>query len=72
MRILRKNWQDRRDFEADMICEHCKHIQKDVGGYDDAYFHKNVIPNMKCSQCGKKASDDYRPMGTKYAAHEIV
>ena len=24
-------------------------------GYDDAYFHKEVIPAMRCSECGKSS-----------------
>jgi hypothetical protein len=27
---------------------------------------------MKCKQCGRAAGNDFRPMGTKYAAHEVV
>lgn len=27
---------------------------------------------MKCGKCGETAGDDYRPMGIKYAAHEVV
>ena len=64
--------QYRRDFYADMVCEHCGHIEKNVSGYDDDYFHREVIPNMECKQCGKKASENYRPLTTKYGADEIV
>lgn len=72
MKIQKINSQSRRDFWADMVCEHCGHVEENVSGYDDDYFHRNVIPDMRCKQCDKKASDDYRPMGTKYAAHEVV
>ena len=72
MKIQKINSQIRRDFWADMVCEHCGHVEKNISCYDDDFFHRNVIPNMACNQCGKKAGDDYRPMGTKYAAHEIV
>jgi len=72
MRILKINSQHRRDFDADIICEHCGHIEKGISGYDDDNFHRNVIPIMVCKQCGKKASEDYRPMSTKYAADEVV
>jgi len=52
-------------------CEHCSHEQ--IGsGYDDANFHRNVIPEMVCPKCGKTASDSYRPLATKYSEHEIV
>jgi len=61
-RILR---QHRRDFTAIYECEHCGH-KKEGGGYDDANFHQNVIPTMECPKGHKKASDDYRPLTTKY------
>ena len=57
--------QHRRDFQAIYECEHCGHTEEGRG-YDDAYFHGTVIPEMKCRKCGKKASDDYRPLGTRY------
>jgi primosomal protein N' len=57
--------QSRRDFTAIYECEHCGAPDKSYG-YDDSYFHQNVIPNMECKACHKKASDDYRPLGTKY------
>jgi transcription elongation factor Elf1 len=42
-----------RDFKADMECEHCGHAQKIRTGYDDSYYHNNVIPAMTCGGCGK-------------------
>ncbi len=72
MRIQKIISQYRRDFWADMVCEHCGHIEKNVSGYDDEYFHENVIPNMECPQCGKKARADYTPMKPKYAAHIVI
>ena len=65
MRIKEITWQHRRDFGAIYVCEHCG-FEKKGRGYDDDNFHRNVIPNMVCEKCGKVASDDYRPMGTKY------
>jgi len=67
MRIKEKKYQHRRDFEADFICEHCGNIEKDVSGYDDAYFHNEVIPTWKCKKCGKTADENYRPLVTKYS-----
>lgn len=72
MKILKINSQNRRDFYADMQCEHCGNIEKNVSGYDDDNFHRNVIPEMKCKHCGNVAPKDYRPMGTKYAENEVV
>jgi len=71
MKIKKKISQNRRDFTAIYECGHCGHTEKSYG-YDDAYFHSNVIPNMKCGKCGKKAGDDYTPQATKYGEHEIV
>jgi hypothetical protein len=61
-RIIR---QSRRDFTAMYVCEHCGE-KREGDGYDDANFHENVIPKMKCESCGKTAGDDYRPLSTKY------
>jgi len=57
--------QYRRDFRAEYECEHCGFTKTDRG-YDDANFHKNVIPTMICPKCGKKADENYRPLTTKY------
>ena len=65
MKIKQINSQSRRDFYADYECEHCKHVQQG-SGYDDAYFHNEVIPTMVCKKCGKKAPKTYVPQGTKY------
>lgn len=58
--------QNRRDFTAIFKCEHCNESEK-MGGYDDSYFHQEVIPKMICKNCGKKADLNYRPLSTKYA-----
>lgn len=57
--------QDRRDFTAIYECEHCGAETKSYG-YDDENFHKNVIPFMECSECGKQAPESYRPLAPKY------
>lgn len=72
MKIKKIISQYRRDFYADMECEHCGHIIKGVSCYDDDYFHQAVIPKMECPKCGKKASEDYRALTTKYGAEEII
>lgn len=66
MKIKTIHRQNRRDFTATMICEHCDHEQLNKYGYDDDNYHRNVIPNMVCENCGKKSPDDYRPLTTKY------
>ena len=65
MKIKEIIWQSRRDFSAIFECEHCGAEEKH-NGYDDANFHSNVIPDLACKKCGKKAKDTYRPMATKY------
>ena len=71
MKIKEITDQHRRDFHAIYICEHCQ-TEETGSGYDDDNFHRNVIPNMTCKSCGKTAGDNYRPLATKYAAHEVV
>jgi len=57
--------QSRRDFIAIYECEHCGFTKKG-SGYDDENFHNNVIPNMECPECKKKAGNNYRALSTKY------
>lgn len=71
MRIKEITRQHRRDFTAIYECEHCGRTEPG-SGYDDDYFHRSVVPAMTCNGCGKTASNDYRPMGTKYSATEVV
>jgi len=65
MRIKEVTSQHRRDFQAIYECEHCGELRKS-GGYDDANFHENVIPEMKCTECDKKADGSYVPRETKF------
>jgi len=65
MKIKEIIWQNRRDFRAIYVCEHCGH-EEEGRGYDDRNFHENVIPKMICPECGKIAPDNYRPLATKY------
>lgn len=65
MKIKKILSQHRRDFHAVYDCEHCGH-EKTGSGYDDANFHQNVIPGMKCPACDKAAGGDYRPLSTRY------
>jgi hypothetical protein len=63
--------QHRRDFFAIFVCEHCGNEEK-ASGYDDSYFHKTVIPEMKCKKCSCTAAHNYEPRAEKYPAHQIV
>lgn len=65
MKINRIVSQHRRDFTAIYECEHCK-FKHTEGGYDDSHFHNNVIPSMKCGECGMCSPDEYRPLTTKH------
>ena len=71
MKIKEITSQNRRDFHAIYECEHCGDEHKG-SGYDDANFHQNVIPGMKCKGCGKTAGDDYRALATKDPADMVV
>ena len=71
MRIKEKINQHRRDFTAIFECEHCG-SEVEAQGYDDANYHYNVIPNMKCINCSKTAGDDYKPMETVYPEGQQV
>ena len=65
MKIEKILHQHRRDFRAIFKCEHCGY-EMERAGYDDANFHNNVIPKIPCPECGKVASEDYRPLAPKY------
>ena len=71
MKIRKIESQHRRDFWAIYECEHCGFSYRD-SGYDDSNFHQNVIPEMKCKECGKSANKDYRPLQTKYPDYVTV
>ena len=65
MKIKKIVSQNRRDYVAIMVCEHCGHEQMD-NGYDDENYHVNVIPQIECLSCKKKAGPDYVPRKPKY------
>ena len=71
MKIKEIESQIRRDLFVIYVCEHCGY-EKKGSGYDDDNFHRNVIPAMKCDECGEVSPADYRPIGTKYADHVVV
>ena len=66
MRVKQIISQNRRDFRAIFECEHCK-FELERSGYDDRYFHYQVVPSLKCPECGKTADKKtYRPLDPKY------
>ena len=56
MKIEKITHQHRRDFSAIYVCEGCGY-KKESSGYDDRNFHDNVIPKMRCGECGKTRID---------------
>jgi primosomal protein N' len=58
MRLIKKTSQHRRDFTGILQCEHCDHRQELRQGYDDTYYHQNVIPRIPCGACGKDSPTD--------------
>ncbi len=58
MRIEKITSQIRNDLYGILICEHCNATEKMVGGYDDAYWHRQVLPNKKCKACGKNRAGE--------------
>ena len=72
MKIIKIVSQSRRDMEVDMQCESCNHIEGRVYVYDDDNFHENVIPAMKCKNCGETSPKNYRPLKTKYDEFQQV
>jgi predicted RNA-binding Zn-ribbon protein involved in translation (DUF1610 family) len=77
MKLIEKLNQSRRDFQGCYKCQSCGHIETDKGldSYDDDNFHDNVIPKMKCENCGKSTIDIGVPnerMTTKYDSWEVV
>lgn len=56
MKMKNKLNQYRRDFAAVYECENCNE-ERTLSGYDDRNFHDNVIPSVKCRECGKSTND---------------
>ena len=71
MKIKEITYQSRRDFRAIFVCEDCG-FEEERWGYDDRNFHENVIPDMECPKCGKKAMANYRPLATKYSDDVVI
>ena len=75
MKIKKMINQHRRDFWADFECENCGNVEKNISGYDDRNFHDNVIPSMKCKNCGKSRNDlgvIQEVTDTKYQEWQVV
>ena len=57
MKILEITSQNRRDFCAILACEACGNKQELNTGYDDHFYHANVIPSIRCTECHKSRND---------------
>jgi hypothetical protein len=66
MKLIEILSQHRRDFQGKYKCEFCgnEDTDKSLSSYDDRYYHDNVIPNQKCSSCGKSTLSESGTVGT--------
>jgi len=66
MKTIEFCWMHRYDYEALCECEHCGNKQY-MRGYNDANFHNNVVPKVRCHKCNKdrngEESTQYEPYG---------
>ena len=74
MKLIEVLSQSRRDFKGRYQCEFCGNIDTDQGmdSYDDRNYHDNVIPNQKCTKCGKSTISENGEIDntpTKYPEH---
>lgn len=75
MQVIKRYNQHRRDLDIDMKCENCGALLTYEGAYDDRYFWDKVVPDKKCTECGKSTFDlglEPEPMGTRYDESEQV
>lgn len=69
MKVVKRYNQHRRDLTIDMECENCGHKETYRSAYDDTNFWVNVVPNFRCSECGKTSKElgsVIENIGTKY------
>lgn len=72
MYLKEKTWQHRRDFRGILQCEHCGQQQELTSGYDDVNYHENVIPSIKCRQCGQVAPADGKRTAPSVPAWKVI
>lgn len=66
MKIKEITSQHRRDFWAIYVCENCNAEEKG-DGYDDSFFHNEVIPKKVCKSCNKTSpKNGYTPLAPKH------
>lgn len=65
MKITTIRAQHGHDMYGTFTCEHCNKETPMQGGYDDAYYHEEVVPAMHCPHCGKnRAGAQKEPVPT--------
>lgn len=75
MKLIKKEWQHRRDFSGIYECEGCGHQQTYPYGYDDRNFHDNVTHTMECEECGESSNSlglVPQEVSTRYSDWETV
>ena len=69
MDLIKKTHQYRRDFDGIVKCQFCGHEEELHNGYDDHFYHTQVIPNLMCSKCHKSTiseNDTIQKVTLKY------
>jgi len=64
MKIKAITSQIRNDLYGVLVCEHCGEEEKLIGGYDDDFWHNQVLPKRYCQHCEKNRAGDLRPKPT--------
>jgi Zn ribbon nucleic-acid-binding protein len=72
MRIQEMTNQSRFDFHAIMVCEHCGNTNKLTTGYDDSFYHNNVIPAMTCVKCGLNRAGENPKVKNDYGTGPVT
>ena len=57
MKIKMVTFKHGNDFAATLECEHCQNLQELHTGYNDNYYHENVLPEISCKKCGKSRNN---------------
>lgn len=58
MRIQEITFIHRNDFKAILVCEHCQSTQRLGSGYQDDFYHRHVLPSIRCVKCGKNRAGE--------------
>lgn len=65
MKIGRGFELHRNDFYCTYECEHCGAETDRRSGYNDSFFHEQVIPAKHCDKCGKNRAGDQKEIEKK-------